>query len=527
MSDTIERTSFDTPVLPRLQSIIKEIQKGLWVIPEFQRPSVWKDDQRIELLDSIIKGLPIGSLLVWRSSNHRLQTYAEIAGIPVEGMRPERDKQTYVIDGHQRISTLFGALVRPSSPRRGEEASRWPIYYLLGTSESPAFRIAKANEEPQFDWLPLDMLTDGKALSNFRNHLYSRGEDDKADEVERVANVFKDYIVPVMPLVTENLDLVTDAFVRINSRGAEMTEAHMLRALTYLKPDYDTEAAFKSIREELEARGWVDVPDQLLVNALKIQFDLNIYRSSVTKLRDRLKEDLEALPRLEASIIEAVEMLREFGVHGAQALPYAHHLITLTKLATKEPGTLAMRTEALRDWFWRTSYAEHFTGQTSGQIRRELELMKSGHESKVAHDAQVKPLLRLRKGTVRTSAFLLFLAQCPASPEANGRRADVLGHTGQPAYLVRGGGMQVDPGNAIIAEVGEARELRALLMAPDIDIESERLRALADEFVLPHEAVALLPDAQAFVRKRREILLAKEAEHIAHLGLRVPSDEGT
>jgi Protein of unknown function DUF262 len=528
MSEMLERTSFDTPVLPRLQTIISELQSGVYVIPEFQRPSVWKDEQRLDLLDSIVKGLPIGSLLVWRSSTHELGTYKEIAGISVKSARAGLDKRTYLIDGHQRITTLFGALVRPPVPRQGKDARRWPIYYELGTAESPAFRFPKPNREPEPHWLPLDMLTDGKALSKFRDNLYKLGEDEKADEVERVANVFKDYIIPVVPLVTESLDLVTDAFVRINSQGSEMTEAHMLRALTYLKPDHDTDRAFHHIRKELESHGWSGVPDQLLVNSLKIYFDINIYRSSVTAVKKRLEQQPHAFPRLQVAMIEAVELLRGFGVHGLAALPYAHHFITLTKLAAERSGSLASRAESLRSWFLRTTYAEHFTGQTSGQIRREIDLLldaSSDEDPAIALGAEIGNLRRLRKGTVRTKAFLLFLARRPADVAAATQRADILGQSGKPTDLFRDPGIQAgDPGNALVADLSELRELRKVLARPSFDATSEQALALADEFALPAEALACLPDKIAFVRKRREILLREESAQIAALGLQVRDD---
>jgi len=525
MSEQLERTSFDTPVLPRLQTIISELQRGVYVIPEFQRPSVWKDEQRLDLLDSIVKGLPIGSLLVWRSSTHALEIYKEIAGIPVKTARSGLDKRTYLIDGHQRITTLFGALVRPPVPRQGKDARRWPIYYELGTAESPAFRFPKTQGEPEPHWLPLDMLIDGKALSQFRDRLYKLGEDEKADEVERVANVFKDYIIPVVPLVTESLDLVTDAFVRINSRGSEMTEAHMLRALTYLKPDRDTDRAFRSIRRELESHGWRGVPDQLLVNSLKVYFDLNIYRSAVTEINTRLEQSPEALSRLQAAMIEAVEVLRRFGVHGLAALPYAHHLITLTKLAAEQPGSLVSREWPLQDWFLRTTYSEHFSGQTSGQIRRELDLLLEAsldEDPDIARGAEIGALRRLRKGKVRTRAFLLFLAGRPTDVDAATRRAEILGYSGKPAYLFHSSGVpKGDPGNALVANLGELRNLRKVLASPAFNAYSEQALALADEFALPLEALACLPDQRAFVRKRREILLRQEAARITKLGLKV------
>jgi hypothetical protein len=57
---------FDPPVVPRLEVLLREFEKGEIQIPAFQRPSLWRDDQRLDLLDSVRRGLPIGALLVWR-----------------------------------------------------------------------------------------------------------------------------------------------------------------------------------------------------------------------------------------------------------------------------------------------------------------------------------------------------------------------------------------------------------------------------------------------------------------------------
>jgi len=106
----MDRKMFDTPVLPRLETILAEVKSGDLVIPEFQRPFVWDDDRRLNLMDSIVRGMPIGSLLVWRTNNRELRTYERIGGVRLAGPLEGNQKVNYLIDGHQRISTLFGAL---------------------------------------------------------------------------------------------------------------------------------------------------------------------------------------------------------------------------------------------------------------------------------------------------------------------------------------------------------------------------------------------------------------------------------
>ena len=516
----LERTSFDTPTLPRLSTIISEFQRGVWRIPEFQRPAVWNDDQRLRLLDSIVKGLPIGSLLVWRSATHDLVTYRELAGVPLPAAKAG-DKYTYLLDGHQRMTTLFGALVQPRAPRSGRLARSWPLYYVLGSGESPAFRLP-SRSTPPMEWLPLDLLFDNKALYHFRDILFKNGRDDLADEAERVANTFKDYIIPVVPLVTDDLDIATDAFVRINSQGKRMTEAHMLRALTYLKNDIDTDRGFKEIKRSFASSGWGGIPDKTLVAALKAAFGLGVYTASVTELTTALKATPTAIKRLQQALHEATKLLRSFGVAGWGSLPYAYQLVTLTVLAFRRPDSLIDREALLQNWFWRTSYGEYYTGQTGEQIGRDIEILDSamaGEDPQIARGAEVPPLLKAHGRLVRTRAFLLFLANQPKNEDARKRRQEHLAQVSADpdasrsrsfSYIFPG---YTGLGNLILADTSELRDLRKQLCNCLSTPEQN------DEFVLPTIALSRLPDVDSFVESRGRFLVEAERRFVETLGL--------
>lgn len=91
------------------------------VIPELQRPYVWKPNQVTLLVDSLIRGWPFGTLLMWRV-NHE-----ELDGIPHRAFwrtieRTQGDEGTtairknppatyhMVLDGQQRVQSLLLAL---------------------------------------------------------------------------------------------------------------------------------------------------------------------------------------------------------------------------------------------------------------------------------------------------------------------------------------------------------------------------------------------------------------------------------
>ena len=75
---------------------------------------------------------------------------------------------------------------------------------VLGGQERPAFRLAPRRGQPKPHWLPLNILLDGDALFDFTQGLRERGQRDLARQAENLANIFRDYIIPIVPLVTEN-----------------------------------------------------------------------------------------------------------------------------------------------------------------------------------------------------------------------------------------------------------------------------------------------------------------------------------
>ena len=508
----MERKMFDTPILPRLASILAEVKSGDLVVPAFQRPFVWDDDRRLSLLDSISQGMPIGSLLVWRTERRDLVPQQVVGGIRLAPPKQVGDKIAYLIDGHQRVSTLFGALQQGNREENGEEqGTRWPIYYELGVKQRPAFRIAVRRREPPRDWLPLNILFDGDKLFDFTQELRSRGKRDLARHAENLANIFRDYIIPIVPLVTEELDTVTDAFVRINTQGKGMSEAHMLRALTHLK-DTDTERRFAELRARLQGRGWGNLDEQVLVNILKAMLGLDVYSSGARRVHDLLAADQQPLDALGAAVEEALDALYQVGVRGPASLPYAYQLVSLAAVAARSPGSLRTDSAAKKvwRWFWKTTYEEHFTGITGNRIRDaidDLAALLEPDASGPGLEFDVEPLESIWLPAVRSRAFLLFLAGLPKDPVARDKRRRLLGLENHRTPQIFPQEPAANPANRVIASPEEVRTLRDVL-------ESGRglTPELADEFAIPEAAARVLPDRDAFLKARLEWLVVQERE---------------
>jgi len=507
---------FDTPVLPRLAVILTEVASGDLIIPAFQRPFVWDNERRLNLLDSIERGLPIGSLLVWRTTHRDLNYYPELGGIPLTRPSQQGDKVTYLIDGHQRLTTLFGAL--SPRPRNSKPSKRWPLYYELGTSDRPAFHKPPRGEVPDH-WLPLDILLDDDLLHDFLMKLRDNGQGPLVKAARRLSNLFRDYIIPLVPLVTDDLDTVTDAFVRINSQGKKMSEAHMLRALTHQKP-IDTEQGFGRLRSALSVYGWTELDEQAIVNCLKAMFGFNVYGSSVLEVHQKLKNVPNALETLTKNMQCAVEFLQSVGVRGKGSLPYVYQLVTLSALADRlDPWPQDdQRLRLLKVWFWQTTYEGHFTGITGNRIRdgiRDLiQKLREPASRQRLQTSAIKPLRRYHASSVRSKAYLLFLAQLPKKIDASIGRQERLAPGGSDAAPKLFHTQATDdPANHVIADQLELVQLRKALKAGSVTPE------MADEWALPVHALPFSSDEVRFLDLRREWLSGKEQEFIRSWGL--------
>lgn len=92
----------------KISTILEKIDENQLFVPAFQREYVWKRDDAKQLLDSLIKQYPTGTMLTWETDK------------PPELKGPHRynEKQGAVrilLDGQQRITTLY-MLIRGKIP---------------------------------------------------------------------------------------------------------------------------------------------------------------------------------------------------------------------------------------------------------------------------------------------------------------------------------------------------------------------------------------------------------------------------
>jgi uncharacterized protein with ParB-like and HNH nuclease domain len=114
-----------TPTNPRIAALLSDVTRGNIKIPVFQRGYVWDDEQIMILLDSIYNGYPVGSLLLW-STKERLKSERDVGGFKLPET-PEDYPVSYVLDGQQRLTTLYGVFHSDAQTDNEELAERFNV----------------------------------------------------------------------------------------------------------------------------------------------------------------------------------------------------------------------------------------------------------------------------------------------------------------------------------------------------------------------------------------------------------------
>ena len=398
------------PEILRLEELALQVKAGDIKLPRFQRPFVWKRSDMLKLLDSIYKGYPIGSLLLWHSSQ-RLKSERSIAGLTVDDQRPLYPTN-YLLDGQQRLTTLCGALFWSG----GQEDSIWNIHFNLDTEE---FVHPKSGDSTGL--FPLNKLIGTsdfiRQCMRFEHHAK---REIYVDRAERLLRSIKDYKVAVVKIGDMSLEEVAPIFERINSTGRKLTMVDLMMAATW-SSQFDLAEEISRIRRECRTAGFGDVPDPIVLRSIAAAADLGINKEDIQRLRALNAESLGgAATRCGQALRMACEFLRaRTPVDDFNLLPYALQLTHLAEIFRICPRPSALQLHEMVAWFWFTAATQYFSGASTGQNSQDLARTRAfarGSRARLADtsEADISGLLfdKFNLRNASSTTFTLLLINC-------------------------------------------------------------------------------------------------------------------
>jgi hypothetical protein len=207
-----------SPEFSLLDDLLRKIDEGRIKNPKFQPGFRWNPLKILMLLESMSKGYPIGSLVFW-DTDTVLPSSDRFGPLDVPSPPPS-GATSYVLDGQQRLSALYGTLRLPADfPNDAQQAHwQWWVYYDL--QERLFKHIPGGTREPQ-DMPVRALLKTVDFLREARRLDEKLGEGGAApliEEAESLAQRLKSYKIPVTHVHGGDLGDATEIFSRLNTR---------------------------------------------------------------------------------------------------------------------------------------------------------------------------------------------------------------------------------------------------------------------------------------------------------------------
>jgi hypothetical protein len=330
-----------------LVDLVDEVLSGGVRIPDFQRAFRWQWEDVRRLMDSIVRGYPIGSVLLWtRPAKKEILT---IGALQITA--PKRDEALWVVDGQQRLTSLANALHNSkfTDPR-------------FATAYDLSRQIFVKPVEKQSHVIGLPTIFDlQRLLKWFSEHPEST---KYFEEATRVAKAIREYSIPAYIVKQEDEDVLRDIFDRMNNYGKRLTRAEVFSALHGGPRDDGESYAIADIVLNIDATYlFGEIDDDTVLSAILARRGPDVTRDiRVEFSRERVSREFpdetpdQAYRAGEKALAQAVNFLQnEAGVPHFSFLVYRYLLVVLTRFFAHYPQPAPRNIELLRRWFWRAA----------------------------------------------------------------------------------------------------------------------------------------------------------------------------
>ena len=203
-----------------VHAILGLIEAEDFVIPEIQRPFVWKRSQVRDLIDSLYNGYPTGYIITWKNPDVKTKDGGKANGKKV------------LIDGQQRVTALMAAISGKEVLDDDFNKERIKIAFNpLAEDETKRFAVQDASHLKDKKWIPDISVVFEPEFDPFEFSIRycETNEGVKPNVVNNAVMELRSIAnrqIGVIELdASLEIDEVTEIFIRINSKGTALSQS--------------------------------------------------------------------------------------------------------------------------------------------------------------------------------------------------------------------------------------------------------------------------------------------------------------
>lgn len=401
-----------------------KFENKVFAVPHIQRQFVWKKYQVTDLADSIYRGIPIGVFLIWHADGDKTIELRPNNNIIIPPYNYTNKKAEIIIDGQQRLSSIYGILKGINS--QVDDFAYFDftkIYFDLDRKANKRFFYRSKLFGSTSEYIQLSEILAFSPSILARRYALSK---KALKELTKCKERFTKYRFYSLVVESKKKNEMRETFIRINSKGTIVNKSDIFFAQNVGLRDRVAETkrglkhGFNKLKNSVFTSAIALINDQdkigkSALNAFVAKFDKH----------DITKEDFKKhWKRYHNAFQQAHDLLtndKDFEILTLSLLP-SDNIFTMLSLFFYHngPSVTSLQKRELRKWFWHTALGERYSGaKFNKNIPEDLKFMKSLAKRKYAKyviDEKIDPIEFLKKKyssqrSTSVRVYFLYLSQ--------------------------------------------------------------------------------------------------------------------
>ncbi len=364
------------PEAENYSDLISNTTNGIIKVPKFQRDFVWSIDKTARLLDSIIKGYPVGTFILWETSE-RMNEVKNIGNLKLKDA-PKGNKVRYVLDGQQRITSLYAAFLGAKIPKTGgkKETDYKEIYIDLKKDINNNSEQVITAEKPDGDYVTLHEVLNHNKDNNFKV-LLKKFPDD-IEKILEYNQIFEKYNFSIVLLKQNDIDSAIEVFTRINTGGQTLTLFEIMAAKTYdEEKKFDMQEKWKGFINKLQDVNYETITSSTILHILGLLLDKNNECNSKAILKLNKQDIIDNWDKCISALEDSIEYFKNvYLIPVSQILPFDSLLTTFSYFFLKNGGgPTGTQKQYLQEFFWRMALSYRYSSGAEGKLTQDVARM--------------------------------------------------------------------------------------------------------------------------------------------------------
>ena len=350
----------------KLNRVFSELESGNMRIPRFQRAYVWERAKIVKLLNSIYNQYPIGSFFLWDTDTQMESFCRDITefGFP---NKPEANKFTFILDGQQRITSLYVTL-------KGKQLNGVDYKSICFNLDKRVFKIPTLRTEPNN--IPVWKIYDDLEYGNLLKEYYGTGQTELGAAIQECHQILHEYPVSIIKSMNMDLDEVVTIFERINQGGKRLSLFDLVHASVWSK-DFDLREKIKEFNEENAIRIFGSLDAETFTQSLALNIDGDCTNKHQLKLKN---DDCKSIWEKTLECIRlTIDFIKQLGVQQLSIIPYPSLIAVIQNYfyLSKEKYISSDVKPLICDWFWTLTFSQRYSSSALTRMNEDALWIKS------------------------------------------------------------------------------------------------------------------------------------------------------